>query len=116
MCYGKECPFHMASVPHSNTQAIKEGLRPVRETLFLLDKFLSLWRPRNNPPSFPQRHMCSHWTGQTMKQKKKTDERTVSAPSSLAQGALGWESKKKVDGLPTRGNAGTRCCHGQSDH
>ena len=69
---------------------IKEGLRPVRETL--VGFFLCV---AQNIPSSRGR---SSWTGQTLKQitRRTDDQRTC----QYIQG------EEKSDGPPTRGNAG----------
>lgn len=85
------------AIPHGKCApqqyaVIKEGLRPVRETLASF--FLCV---AQNYPGFPRRQQLDRSDLET---KKQTNGR--SAHSSLFRG------KEKVDGLPTRGNAGAR--------
>lgn len=82
---------HGKGAPQQYT-VIKEGLRPVRETM----GGFFLWVAQNHP-GVPRRQQLDRSDLET---KKQTNGR--SAHSSLFRG------REKVDGLPTRGSAGAR--------
>lgn len=104
MCYGKECHSTWQACPTAIPRQSKKGLDPCGRPCSCWAGFF-LCVAQKYPPSS---RTGSHWTGQTLKQKnRRTDgQRTI---VTLLRGYWGEGGEaKKVDGVPTRGNAGMR--------